>query len=100
METLITVLKATQPGDWGVVLDLKDAYHHIAIAPEHRKFLRFFFLGTAFQFRALPFGPRTAPRVFTKVTAAVQHLHKLGYRIHMYLDHWISLHQYKYNIIQ
>ena len=101
METLNTVLKATQPGDWGVVIDLRDAYHHIAIAPEHQKFLRFFFMDTAFQFRALPFGPRTAPRVFTKVTAAVaEHLHKLGYRIHMYLDDWILLHQSRVALIQ
>ena len=94
METLNTVLKAIQPGDWGVVLDLKDAYHHIGIALEHRKFLRFHFLGKSFQFRALPFGPRTAPRVFTKVTSVLgEFLHKRGIRIHMYLDDWILLHQ-------
>ena len=42
------------------------------------------------QFRALPFGLSTSPRVFTKIlrpVLAYAHLH--GVRLHMYLDDWL-----------
>ncbi len=33
------------PGDWFKLLDLKDAYFHIQVAPHHRRFFRFAFEG-------------------------------------------------------
>ena len=53
-------------------------------------YLRFLHLGVVWQFKALPFGLNTAPRVFTKVTApiaAYAHLH--GISMHLYLDDWL-----------
>ena len=41
METPRTVLAAIREGDWMVSIDLKDAYFHIPIHPESRKFLCF-----------------------------------------------------------
>ena len=51
--------------------DFKSGYHHIEIFPAHRKFLTFAWdLGSGsfryFQFCVLPFGPSSAPFVFTK----------------------------------
>lgn len=52
-------------------LDLQDAYFHLPILARHRKFLRFRVAGQDFQFRVLPVGLRSAPRVFTKVVTPV-----------------------------
>ena len=71
METLRSIIRAMEIGDWVAALDLKDAYLHIPIFPPHRKFLRFCIENQHFQFKAMPFGLATAPRVFTKVMAAV-----------------------------
>ncbi|KAK3574003.1 hypothetical protein QTP86_034361 [Hemibagrus guttatus] len=60
---LTTKLIASQirAEDWFVTIDLKDAYFHIGIQPEHRKFLRFAFGGKVYQFRVLPFGLALSP---------------------------------------
>ena len=90
METSGSILRSVQKGQWLTSLDLKDAYFHIPIHRESRRYLRFLHLGVVWQFKALPFGLNTAPRVFTKVTApiaAYAHLH--GISMHLYLDDWL-----------
>jgi len=52
--------------DWFVTIDLKDAYSHISMLPQHRKFLMFAFGGEAYQYRVLLFGLALSPRTFTK----------------------------------
>ncbi len=63
--------KLVRHGDWFTSIDLKDAYFHIKIYPPHRKFLRFAFLGVAYEYLVLPFGLSLSPRVFVKCTEAV-----------------------------
>ncbi len=63
MITLKQILAQIRPGDWFASVDLKDAYFHIQIAPHHRRFLRFAFEGTAYQYSVLPFGLALAPRM-------------------------------------
>ncbi|KAL0183540.1 hypothetical protein M9458_019236, partial [Cirrhinus mrigala] len=78
--------------DWFVRIDLKDAYFHVSILPQHRKFLRFAFRGKAYQYRVLPFGLALSPRTFTKcVDAALVPLHLQGIRILNYIDDWLIL---------
>jgi ribonuclease HI len=90
METLQSIIKAVQPGDWMVSLDLKDAYLHIPIHPQSRPFLRFKLLGQVYQFRVLPFGLCSSPRVFTKVLAPIAALARLeGIHVFPYLDDWL-----------
>ena len=92
MDTLSKVLNLVKKGDWGISIDLKDAYFHILIHPAHRKYLRFCIQGKAFQYRALAFGPKTSPRVFTKVVSVVAaHLRKQSIRLAVYLDDWLAL---------
>ncbi|KAL0151251.1 hypothetical protein M9458_053442 [Cirrhinus mrigala] len=80
--------------DWFVTIDLKDAYFHISILPQHRKFLRFAFGGEAYQYRVLPFGLALSPRTFTKcVNAALAPLRLQGIRILNYIDDWLILAQ-------
>ncbi|XP_066962241.1 uncharacterized protein [Macrobrachium rosenbergii] len=64
METKQSVLASLHQGDWMVSIDLQDAYFHVPIHPDSRKFLRFVFEGQVYQFHALCFGLSTAPQVF------------------------------------
>ncbi|XP_067660037.1 uncharacterized protein [Haliotis asinina] len=58
--------------------------------PEFRKYLRFSFDGVCYQFRVLPFGISTAPRVFTKLMLVpVQVARAQGNFCFPYLDDWI-----------
>ncbi len=66
MLTIKMIVSQIQSGDWFVTIDLKDAYFHIEILPQHRKFLRFAFGGEAYQYRVLPFGLALSPRTYTK----------------------------------
>ncbi|VDI17093.1 Hypothetical predicted protein [Mytilus galloprovincialis] len=102
MDSLSTVLNLVKQGDWGISLDLKDAYLHVPIYKTHKKYLRFCLKnGRALQFKALPFGPTSAPRVFTKIVAAVvaAHLRSRGIRLVVYLDDWFLLNQEKSQLI-
>lgn len=65
-----------------ISLDVQDAYFHILVHPDLRKYLRFVFEDQIFQFRALCFGLLTAPQVFTRVLAPLAGwLHLAGVRI-------------------
>ena len=94
MLTIKHVVAQIRSEDWFVTIDLKDAYFHISILPQHRKFLRFAFGGEAYQYRVLPFGLVISPRTFTKcVDAALVPLRMQGIRILNYIDDWLILAQ-------
>ena len=90
METLFSIIAALQPQEWITKIDIKDAYHHILVHVNIRKYFRFVVAGIVYQFRVLPFGVSTAPREFTKTLApVVQLLRSQGIHVHAYLDDWI-----------
>ena len=94
MENLRSIKRAVKPGDWLVSIDLQDAYMHIPIHPDFRKFLRFKIAGKVYQFKVLPFGLASAPRVFTKLMAPVVALARTeGLFVFPYLDDWIMRYQ-------
>ncbi|KAL0173474.1 hypothetical protein M9458_029442, partial [Cirrhinus mrigala] len=94
MLTIKQVVSQIRSEDWFVTIDLKDAYFHVSILPQHRKFLRFAFRGEAYQYRGLPFGLALSPRTFTKcVDAALAPLRLQGIRILNYIDDWLILAQ-------
>ncbi|KAI2668352.1 Transposon Ty3-G Gag-Pol polyprotein [Labeo rohita] len=94
MLTIKQVVSQIRSEDWFVTIDLKDAYFHVSILPQHRKFLRFAFRGEAYQYRVLPFGLALSPRTFTKcVDAALAPLRLQGIRILNYIDDWLILAQ-------
>ena len=75
---------------WAVSLDLGDAYFHVAIDPRDRKYLRFAYDGTVYEFQVLPFGLSTAPRTFTRLVRAVgAYLKTCGVNLFQYLDDWL-----------
>nr|XP_055041679.1 uncharacterized protein LOC129429181 [Misgurnus anguillicaudatus] len=90
MLTHKVLCQSIRPNDWFVTIDLSDAYFHIDIYPSHRKFLRFAYRGTAYEFQTIPFGLSLAPRVFTKcVEAALFPLRDRGIRILSYIDDYL-----------
>ena len=90
METPETIRTSLQQGEWVTSVDFKDAYFHIPIQEQSRKYLRFHVQGRTYQFKALPFGLSTAPMEFTVLVKEVKlmAIHK-GIRIHQYLDDWL-----------
>ena len=90
METPESIRTSLQQGEWVTSVGFKDAYFHIPIQEQSRKYLRFHVQGRTYQFRALPFGLSTAPMEFTVLAKEVKLMavHK-GIRIHQYLDDWL-----------
>lgn len=93
LDSLGSVKLLLRPGDFTTSLDLKDAYLHVPIHPAHYKYLRFEFMGSHFQFVALPFGLASSPRVFCKVLApVVEFLRLQGIHLLFYLDDGLLIH--------
>ena len=90
METPETIRTSLQQGEWVTSVDFKDAYFHIPIQEQSKKYLRFHIQGRTYQFKALPFGLSTALMEFTVIAKEVKLMaaHQ-GIRIHQYLDDWL-----------
>jgi hypothetical protein len=68
-------------------IDLREAYYSVSIAEEDRQYLRFIWRGVTYQYRCLPFGLTSAPRIFTKLLKPVfGTLRNLGYLSVAYID--------------
>ena len=86
MPTLKNVWQLIQQGDFAFSIDLEDAYLHIPII-KHHYFLHFVWCNVPYQWKVLPFGLATAPRVFTSLTKPILFLcHCKGLHIVIYLD--------------
>ena len=85
METPESIRTSLVPGEWVSSLDLSEAYLHIPIHPNSRKYLP-----QVFQFTSLPFGLATIPQVFTMIVKEVKLMAlSRGLRLHQYLDDWL-----------
>jgi hypothetical protein len=90
METPRSIAAAILPGDWAASLDLQDVYLHVPVHSDYQRYLRFYFEGRAYQFKAMPFGLASAPLIFQSIVKAlVAPLHALGLKLHFYLDDWL-----------
>ena len=93
MHTISSVLSTVERGDYTFKIDLQDVYFHVLIYPDSRKYLHFAFENKVDQFRVLPFGLNTAPRVFTCLGHTVQaYLHRQGISVILNLDDWLIHH--------
>ena len=83
-----------QVSDWICSIDLKDAYLSVSISQEHRRYLRFTWKETMYEFICLPFGLCSAPRVFTKLMKPMMaFLRGRGLRTIIYLDDLLIMNQ-------
>lgn len=71
MEDYRTALKLMSNNCYMATIDMKDAYFLVPIHENHKKYLKFSFNDTLYQFNCLPFGLSTAPYVFTKMLKPV-----------------------------
>ena len=67
MPTLQHVWQLIQQGDYDFSIDLQDAYLHVPIVKHYCCFLHFVWCNVPYQWKVLPFGLATAPRVFTSL---------------------------------
>lgn len=94
MEGFQVVKNLIQRRDWLCKVDLKDAYFCIPICKDHRKYLRFQYKGQMLQYKGLPFGLASGPRLFTKIMKPViALLRRIGVRLVIYLDDILLLNQ-------
>ena len=90
MDTIETVINLMRPNClivlWGSI-DLANAYFSIPVAIEHRRFLKFEWKHQMYQFKVMPNGLSSAPRLFTKILKPVYaHLRLLGHLACGYID--------------
>lgn len=79
MDTLYTIIKLVEKDCFMASIDLKDAYYSVAIAASYRKYLKFSWKGSLYQFTCLPKGLSCGPRKFTKLLKpALSDLHFKG----------------------
>ena len=87
MPTLKHVGQLIQQGEFAFSIDLQDAYLHIPIVKHHHRFLHFVWHNVPYQWKVLPFGLATVPRVFTSLMIPILFLcHCKGLCIVIYLD--------------
>ena len=89
-----------QRNDWVIFIDLKDAYLSIQIAEKDRKFLRFLWKEQTYEFRCLPFGLSSAPRISTKLLKPVMALlRRQGICTIIVLDNLLIMGQSKEELV-
>ncbi|KAN0001096.1 hypothetical protein ACTFIZ_002305 [Dictyostelium cf. discoideum] len=87
MENIINLKTTIQRGDYMVKIDIKDAFLHVSLDPDHYKFFGFIWRGINYVFKSLPFGYKLSPWVFTQVLKVVaRYLRIHGIRCIFYLD--------------
>ena len=84
MDTLHTITKLIRKDCFMASIDLKDAYYSVPISRKDRKYLRFLWQDTLFQFTCLPNGLSCAPGKLLK--PALSELHFRGHISSAYID--------------
>lgn len=96
METIREVSLMIKPNDYLVSIDLSDAFLHIGLHPESRRYLRLKWRNQVYQYCTTAFGLASSPYVFTKVCKPIlEHLRSRGFRISAYLDDWLLIAESK-----
>ncbi|XP_064485977.1 uncharacterized protein LOC135398504 [Ornithodoros turicata] len=99
MEGWDTVKELLLQNDFLVRIDLKDAYLSVPIAAQDRPWLCFLYQGTCYHWNVLPFGLRSAPRVFTKIMRpVVAFLRSQGMRLVIFLGDILIMDQSPSNL--
>lgn len=82
-----TLRRLIQKGDWMTKIDVKDAFLHIPVKHQYRKFLAFSYREQLYQFRAMPFGLTSAPYIFTRIMKfPISLMVEAGIQVLAYLD--------------
>ena len=71
MDNIWTAIRMMKPGCYMASIDLKEAYYSVPISSTDKKFLKFEWKGTLYQFVSFPNGLTLCPRKFTKLLKSV-----------------------------
>ena len=94
METVKSVRQAMRLNDWAVSIDLTDAYLHVPIHHQSRKYLHFVHEDQVYHFTALPFGMSLSPLIFSKLMDIIAaFLRQRAISVFPYLDDWLIKNQ-------
>ena len=87
-----TIIKLLSKNCFMATLDLKDAYFLLSVNKAHRKYLRFQFNNSLYEFTCMPFGLNCTPLIFTKLMKPIlSFLRKSGLTSVLYLDDFLLL---------
>ena len=87
MESLKNALHMVRRNAYLASIDIKDAFYSVPICESHRKYLKFSWTESPFNFNVMPNGYKDAMRVFTKLLKPVfSHLREQGYESVIYVD--------------
>lgn len=87
MEGLPTIAELVEKDWWLTKLDLTDAYLTVPVDPKDRRYLGFSWEGKFYRFKVLPFGVKSAPRLFTKLMKPLLvKARAKGIRVTQYID--------------
>ena len=90
MKTDMSVRHSILVNNWAVSIDLTEAYLHVPIPPQSRKYLQFIYGHQVYQFTALPFGISPSLWIFTKLMDVIAaHLRQRAISLFPYLDDWL-----------
>jgi len=92
MFNLKTATQIIQPHMFMATIDLKDAYYSLPVREDHKRFLRFMWRDTMYEYQVLPNGLSPGPRIFTKLLKPIfAHLGEQGHILIPYLDDTLVL---------
>lgn len=87
METFKSALTIVRKNCLLASIDLKDAYHSCSVRDKDKKYFRFQFNNSIFEYQCLPQGFTDAPRIFTKLTKPLMAaLRSQGFSNCIYID--------------
>ena len=87
MSGLKTVKTLIRPEDWMVKLDIKNAFHHLNVYDQHRRFTCFCFMECVYMYQALSMGSSASPYFLNLVMRpAIEELRTDGVRLIDYVD--------------
>ena len=90
LETVKFVRQWMMDNDWSVSIDLTDAYLHVPIHPQSRKYHRFVYEDQTFHFTALLFGMSLSPWIFRKLMDVITaFLCQRAITVFPYLNDWL-----------
>ena len=92
MSTIQDVKCSVTREAFGTIIDLEDAFYHVSLHKESRRYTRFMLDRKIWQFTCLPMGLTSSPRVFTELTKTLtRYLRKRGMIVIIYLDDLLIL---------
>ena len=91
MEELKTVWRWFQKGTMCVGVDLKDAFLHVPMRAQIKKFLRFKWRRKLYEWQVLPFGLKCSPRILPNMgTPIVKFLCSRGISLMAFMDNFTN----------